>query len=177
MLKIKRISTLFISLCIACSSLMANPDKQLTVIADHSSSSALKYYQSLNVQNNLRPVKKIPALNIKPITEAAMLPIVSDRLTPGKVEPRVINANGLIRPFFMIGDDDLSISWLKERVVALEKLQAVGLVVNVKTNSNLNQLKKLAPNLMILPVSGDDIADRLALSHYPVLITATAIEQ
>ncbi|UYZ83091.1 integrating conjugative element protein [Entomomonas sp. E2T0] len=156
---------------------MANPDKQLTVVVDRSNSSALKYYQSLNVQDNSKPIKKIPALNIKPVNEAAMLPIISDKLSPGKVEPRVINANGLIRPFFMIGDDDLSVAWLKERVVALEKLQAVGLVVNVKTNSSLNQLKKLAPNLMILPVSGDDIADRLALSHYPVLITATAIEQ
>jgi hypothetical protein len=30
--------------------------------------------------------------------------------------------------------------------------------------------------LVLLPVSGDDLAQRLGIKHYPVLITATGIE-
>lgn len=155
----------------------AQAEKQLTVIADQGGSSALAYYEPLNMQDNSRPVTKIPAPIIRHIDETSSLPIVSTKLSPGKVEARVINANGLIRPFFMVGDDDLSIEWLKQRATALQKLQAVGLVVNVKDDKSFKNLKQLVPSLTVLPVSGDDVAERLNLSHYPVLVTATAIEQ
>lgn len=179
MLKITSMRTLFVSICIASasSSLMANSNKQLIVVTDRSSNSALKYYQSLNIQNNSRPIKKIPALNIKPVTEASMLPIISERLSPGRVDAKVINANGLVRPFFIVGADPLSIKWLTERVNILKQLNAVGLVVNVNTQQEFQTIKQIAPTLTILPISGDDIADRLSLEHYPVLVTATSIEQ
>jgi integrating conjugative element protein (TIGR03765 family) len=38
-------------------------------------------------------------------------------------------------------------------------------------------LRRLAPGLTLAPASGDDFAQRLGLRHYPVLITATGIEQ
>ena len=37
-------------------------------------------------------------------------------------------------------------------------------------------LRRLAPGLMLSPISGDDLAQRLGIRHYPVLITATGIE-
>ena len=168
-----------IPLCILIgfTNLVAIANNKLTIVANSGGSSALHYYQNLNIQDNSRPLKKIPTPVIKPMTEFSVLPIVSKKLSPGKVEPRLINANGLIRPFFMVGDDNLSIEWLTQRANYLTELQAVGLVVNVKHASTFNQLKRLVPNVLMLPTSGDDIADRLNLSHYPVLITATAIEQ
>lgn len=167
----------FLLTTVASITSISQAENQLIVVSDQGGSSALPYYKTLNIQDNSRSLKKIPAVKIHPITAMDTLPIVSNKLSPGKVETKVINANGLIRPFFMIGDDDLSVTWLKQRAPALEKLQAVGLVVNVKSSSNFNNLQKLVPSLMILPTSGDDIADRLGLSHYPVLVTATAIEQ
>lgn len=164
-------------LLISFVSVAAAANNELTVVDDLGGSSATHYYQALNIQDNSRPLKKIPAPIIKPITELSALPIVSKKLSPGKVEPRLINANGLIRPFFMVGDDELSIAWLTARASYLTELQAVGLVVNVKQASHFNQLKRLVPTILMLPTSGDDIADRLNLSHYPVLITATSIEQ
>ena len=52
----------------------------------------------------------------------------------------------------------------------------MGLVVNVATPEALVALRRLAPGLMLSPISGDDLAQRLGIRHYPVLITATGIE-
>ena len=53
----------------------------------------------------------------------------------------------------------------------------IGLVVNVETVQGLARLRALVPGVPLAPVSGDDLAERLGLRHYPVLITATGIEQ
>ena len=107
--------------------------------------------------------------------EAAMLPVRSMRLTPGDEPRRVIRAPGLT-PLFLVGDDDRSRDWLQQRGKDLQALRAVGLVVNVATPEALAALRRLAPGLVLLPVSGDDLAQRLGIKHYPVLITATGIE-
>ena len=52
----------------------------------------------------------------------------------------------------------------------------MGLVVNVATPEALVTLRRLAPGLMLSPIAGDDLAQRLGIRHYPVLITATGIE-
>ena len=41
----------------------------------------------------------------------------------------------------------------------------------------LARLRALVPGVPLAPVAGDDLAERLGLRHYPVLITATGIEQ
>ena len=108
--------------------------------------------------------------------EAAMLPVRSTQLSPGEVQRRVIRAPGLTA-LFLIGDDERSRAWLRQRQAALRELQAVGLVVNVESMAALTALRRLAPGLTLSPVSGDDLAQRLGLRHYPVLITATGVEQ
>ena len=104
-----------------------------------------------------------------------MLPVRSARLSPGDEPRRVIRAPGLT-PLFLVGDDDRSRAWLKQRRAELQALRAVGLVVNVATPEALVALRRLAPGLMLSPASGDDLAHRLGIKHYPVLITATGIE-
>lgn len=59
----------------------------------------------------------------------------------------------------------------------LRERGAVGLVVNVETVQGLARLRALVPGVPLAPVSGDDLAERLGLRHYPALITATGIEQ
>ncbi|WP_431521391.1 PFL_4695 family integrating conjugative element protein [Blastomonas fulva] len=59
----------------------------------------------------------------------------------------------------------------------MRELGAVGLVVNVESMAALVELRHLAPGLTLAPASGDDLAQRLDLRHYPVLITSTGIEQ
>ena len=105
-----------------------------------------------------------------------MLPVKSEQLSPGDVPRRVIQAPGLT-PIFLIGDDDRSRAWLRQRGPALRDRNAIGLVVNVETAQALASLRQVAGGLTLSPVSGDDLAARLGLKHYPVLITATGIEQ
>jgi integrating conjugative element protein (TIGR03765 family) len=109
-------------------------------------------------------------------SEEDFLPVLSKALTPGTVKPRALDAAGL-PSFFLVGDDPLSKSWLKQRQTRLAALNAVGLVVNVQSKAALEHLRQIAPGLTLSPVSADDLGQRLKLQHYPVLITADRLEQ
>jgi integrating conjugative element protein (TIGR03765 family) len=59
----------------------------------------------------------------------------------------------------------------------LKQLGAVGLVVEAPSLEAYQALKVLAGDLFLAPVTTPEVAQQLGLSHYPVLITATRIEQ
>lgn len=82
-----------------------------------------------------------------------------------------------LKPFFLVGEEASSLEWLTANAERLTELDAAGLVVNVTDAGSLQHIQSLVPELTVMPVSGDDIAERLQLSHYPVLITSTALEQ
>ncbi len=152
----------------------------LIVVEDRGGTSALPYYEALNLQPRANgparppiPTTQVPAT---PAGEAAMLPVRSAKLAPGTVARRVIEAPGL-RPFVVVGDDETSRAWMRRQAAALRERGAVGLVVNVEPVQGLARLRALVPGVPLAPVSGDDLAERLGLRHYPVLITATGIEQ
>jgi len=152
----------------------------LIVVQDLGGASALPYCEALNLQprnvDALPPNIMVPQAPATPISEADMLPVRSSKLTQGKVERRAIEAPGL-RPFFIVGDDENSENWLRRHAASLRERGAVGLVVSVETLDALNRLRMLVPDMPLSPVSGDDLAERLGLRHYPALITATGIEQ
>jgi integrating conjugative element protein (TIGR03765 family) len=108
--------------------------------------------------------------------EDDLLPVRTNNLSPGMVKRRSLDASGL-PAFFLIGDDALSRSWLRQRLPQLTKLKATGLVVNVESSASLTHLRQIARGLTLSPVSADDLALRLQLHHYPVLVTASSIEQ
>jgi len=155
----------------------------LIVVEDRGGASALPYYEALNLQPLANapaqppvPMLPTPQAPATPADEDAMLPVRSAKLTPGTVARRVIEAPGL-RPFVVVGDDEVSRAWLRRQASSLRERGAGGLVVNVETMQGLARLRTLAPGVPLAPVSGDDLAKRLGLQHYPVLITATGIEQ
>jgi integrating conjugative element protein (TIGR03765 family) len=151
----------------------------LIIVEDRGGISALPYYETLNLQpraNKAPPRIQIPQPSTKYSGEADMLPVRSTRISPGEVPRRVIEAPGLT-PFFLVGDDEHSRAWLRQRAQRLHELDAVGLVVNIGSIKALDTLRALAPGLSLAPVPGDDLAERLGLRHYPVLITSTGIEQ
>jgi len=156
-------------------------DTPLIVVQDRGGASALPYYQSMDLPPIGTPIAlpeqgEVPTALNQPIREAEMLPVRSALLSPGKVERRPMDTTGL-RPLFLVGDDELSRTWLRQRAASLRDLIAVGLVVNVESAEGLADLRDLAPGLTLSPVSGDDLAQRLEIRHYPVLITATGLEQ
>lgn len=110
------------------------------------------------------------------LDEDWMLPVRSSLLRPGAVAPRALDMPGL-PPFFLVGGDPRSLSWLRENSARLRTMGAVGLAVEVADAAALERIREAAPGLSILPVNGDDIAARLQIHHYPVLITATGLRQ
>lgn len=105
-----------------------------------------------------------------------VLPVHTARLTPGEVPRRALDLPGMI-PLFLVGADAASLAWLAQHAPALKQLGANGLAVEVADAAALQRIQAVAPGLAIWPVNGDDIAERLELEHYPVLITPTGLEQ
>ncbi|MEE5086729.1 integrating conjugative element protein [Pseudomonas alliivorans] len=108
--------------------------------------------------------------------EAWILPVRSSHLSPGQITSRALNMPGL-RPFFLVGEDPQSLAWLRQRAAELHEMGAAGLAVEVADTEALARIRTAGPNLTILPINGNDIATRLQIEHYPVLITATSLEQ
>lgn len=155
----------------------------LTVIADLGGVPTAPYFESLTVpeDNAFSSTSEAPqpppsTLSSGPLTPENMLPVRSQALTPGAVMARTVSLPGMV-PLFLIGDDDLSHRWLEARLSVLQQLGATGLVVNVESVAAWRALEARTPGLTLSPVSGDDLARRLGLAHYPVLITAERIEQ
>ncbi|WP_080963137.1 integrating conjugative element protein [Pseudomonas fluorescens] len=142
----------------------------LTVVEDRGGSSALPYYQDIEPE----PTSSPPV--VTGVRAGGAFPVTTPELSPGPVQGRVINAAGL-QPMFIVGDDPTSQAWLKRKLPQLQQLQAVGLAVNVSNAARLEEIRRWAPGLQVMPVPATDIAGRLRLQHYPVLITATTLQQ
>lgn len=148
---------------------------ELNVIADLGGESAIRFYEGLQPEQD-ETAPSYPNAIPETVTEDDMLPVVSHQLTPGKVKSMAFELPGM-SPIFLIGADNLSRQWLSQHYKSLLSQQAVGLVVNVTTVDELNQLRHIAPDLSLLPTPADDLSKRLKLSHYPALITETGIYQ
>jgi len=105
------------------------------------------------------------------------VPVVTPSMSPGKVFPRSIHHPYLSNPIFIVGYDMISLSWLKEHQEKLIQNHAIGIVVNVQTEQQVNQLQQAAGGIEITPVPGTKVAKQLSLVHYPVLISSTLVEQ
>ncbi|AMN76868.1 integrating conjugative element protein [Pseudomonas azotoformans] len=144
----------------------------LIVVEDRGGVSALPYYEGLMPE----PTEQSPSLADIGVRGQGAFPVTSEHLTPGEVQGRVINAPGL-QPLFVIGDDDVSRAWLSQRREQLQQLHALGLVVNVANAVRFAEVQRWAAGLQVVPAPSDDLAHRLGIRHYPLLITATSIQQ
>ncbi len=150
----------------------------LEVLADHGGEPARPYFVAIGMagvaeEQGYAPDSRAPVA----FSEADMLPVTSERLSPGEVHFRPLELPGRMTPFFLVGDDPLSLRWLEARGEILRELNAVGLVVEVATPEGLERLREAVPGLELRPTPGDDLAGRLGLAHYPMLVTAQGLEQ
>ncbi len=104
-------------------------------------------------------------------------PLTTPTMTPNIIESKALPLPYLQTPFFIIGNDPLSKQWLTQRKVELVRLNAIGMLVEVKSLDELNAIRRLGSGLQIYPSSGNDVAAQLNLKHYPVLISSQGIEQ
>ncbi|MBU0939660.1 integrating conjugative element protein [Pseudomonas sp. 4810-S13] len=130
----------------------------------------------LPINNQIQPARAIHADLSAFADENWILPVRSSHLSPGQITTRTLDMPGL-QPFFLVGEDPQSLVWLHQRATELQEMGAAGLAVEVTDTEALARIRASAPSITILPVNGNDIATRLQIEHYPVLITATSLEQ
>ncbi len=153
-------------------------DAALTVVGDLGGQSTAPFFDAINAQ----PGEFTPPESLSPssapthISVASALPVRTPELTPGRVNARSLRLPGM-QPVFIVGDDDLSRQWLLQRAGDLKRLNAMGFVVNVENVQDLQRLKALLPKVSMAPASGSDLARRLQLTHYPLLLTDSGIVQ
>lgn len=145
------------------------------VIADFGGESAVRFYvriQPVHTDDAPQHPYAVPSQ----LTEEQLLPVISHRLSVGKVSNKTLDLPGAI-PLFLIGADTISMQWLRQHYEQLVDIGAVGLVVNVATLAEMQQLRSIVPALTLMPAPADDFAEQFNLHHYPVLITAEGISQ
>ena len=146
---------------------------ELNVIADLGGDDAAPYFE---------PVNKQPGINSSPATaprtvqapRETMLPVQTPEMTPGNVISRSLNLPG-IGALFLVGDDEMSRTWLEENAQRLSEQHAVGMLVNVDSAQSVDEIQSLIPDIPLAPASGSELARRLQLHHYPVLITDSGL--
>lgn len=143
----------------------------LTVIADLGGEPTSPLFEAV-----IPGSENLPETPLAVPLETALFPVISPNLHPGKTGPRLLSLPG-INPLFILGDDPLSLRWLAEKKKILLSLNATGLVVNVASETRMDVLRQQADGLKLLPVSGDDLAQRLQLETYPILITESGLSQ
>lgn len=151
---------------------------ELAAVEDWPGNFAQPYLHSTDARmNNSVPSDRTSPADLSIFAdEAWILPVSSSQLTPGPIAPRPLNMPGL-QPFFLVGDDSQSLAWLRQRAARLREIGAAGLAVEVADTAALSRIRAAAPGITILPVNGNDIATRLQIEHYPILVTATSLEQ
>lgn len=122
------------------------------------------------------PPPTAPPSGIADFTKA-LFPVKTPELTPGPVTSSALSLPHLLYPVFLVGTDALSRDWLFRYRDRLRELNAVGLLVEAASEADYEAMAQLAAGVRLVPVSGSDLAARLKLSHYPVLISKIGIEQ
>jgi len=102
--------------------------------------------------------------------------VKTNAMSPGFVHERAIHISLLDRPIFIVGDDDLSKKWLREYSASLNKVHAIGFIVNTNGNSETKAIANKF-HVTLVPVNGYGLSKRFGLKHYPVLISKNRIEQ
>jgi integrating conjugative element protein (TIGR03765 family) len=131
----------------------------------------LVYFQNTSPEA-LRIVAKEPDQITLPI-----FPVHSHLMSPGKMTAKAVTLPQLSQPIFIIGSDDLSKAWLKEHKESLQRLKAIGFLVEVQDQSTFEIMSNMVQGLVMVPLSGDQMAAQWHIEHYPVLISQQAIEQ
>lgn len=169
----QKVNFLLFGLSLVTTTALAN----LNVIADVGGEDASPYFEGINRQDGAQSSPVVPPAPASSAdAEAAVLPVATPEMTPGDVADRPLQLAG-IGALFIVGDDDASRIWLQVNAGKLKSRHAAGLVVNVSNLPALQALRELAPGVPMAPASGSELARRLQLAHYPVLVTDTGLSQ
>ncbi len=148
---------------------------ELHVIADKGGESAMRFYEFLKPVD--KPNSTTPNAIPARITEEDMLPVKTHLMKVCRQNDQIHNIPTIIKPIALVGNDEVSKLWLKTFSKQLQDRDAIGLVVSVNSIAEMQEIRKLVPNIHFLPISSDDIAKTLGIKCYPVIIEQGKITQ
>jgi integrating conjugative element protein (TIGR03765 family) len=104
-------------------------------------------------------------------------PIVTTRMRPGRVVSRRWQAPGDFRPLCLVGNGAWSRDWARRHAGRLAAIGATCLMVQARNAPELERMRRILAGVPVIAASGNDLAQTLNLTHYPVLLTPEAMEQ
>lgn len=103
-------------------------------------------------------------------SDQARLPIQSERLRPGPAT--VLEVDGLLSPFFIMGMDVDSLRWFFLNAVTLQDMGASGVVVEAWHLQDWQELKAWAAQrgIVLSLLDGDPLASLYSITTYPTVM-------
>jgi integrating conjugative element protein (TIGR03765 family) len=101
-----------------------------------------------------------------------LYPITTTKLMPKKIDqPLEKYFPRMPFPICIVGDDEISVSWLERNRHHLGQTGAQCFVVSAHSAETAAPLNKLLTGIPSYPANGDAIAEHFGIKYYPVLIT------
>ena len=113
---------------------------------------------------------------IKPFT-SERYPILSEGITPGRIQSTAQRFSHLKQPLCVVGPDDASRRWIVTHRKRLVETKSVCVLTNIENSTQHHQLSQLLLGIPHYAAPVSDLFASLAIAHYPVLISRKGIEQ
>jgi integrating conjugative element protein (TIGR03765 family) len=118
---------------------------------------------------------------VAPDPRNAQLPVTFPVRTPS-MRPGALQQNQALKlqswlptPVFLVGTDDYSKQWMVRNRDFLARQKAAGIVIDADNLAAFRSIQQVGQGLPMAPSSAEDLARRLRLSVYPVLIRADGV--
>jgi integrating conjugative element protein (TIGR03765 family) len=142
------------------------------VIHDAGGTPIGQYLDSVTEEGSSHANQRPPAPNA---VSAAIpvFPVVTTQAAPGRLPAptRGKLKGGPGVPICILGDDPLSLQWLRINQAALQLMKATCLVASVRDEVSWRNLQALAGNLPLTPGSFDALARAMDITVYPILVS------
>lgn len=108
----------------------------------------------------------------------SLFPFTSS-FTPGTVELHVLPQQESLSapPFFVIGDDEMSMAWLIQHKDFLENLRAIGMITNVATQARVDAISQQTGWRPLVPVSMEGAESMFHVVHVPFYVSQGVVSQ
>ena len=149
--------------------------KPTVVFEGRSTISAHPYFRRIENRKETSAQITVPSDATTAITMEDRLPIAPTLLQVGTPEIKVID--GLVTPLFVMGMDDLSLTWFRDAAPGLANIGARGIVIEAASKSAWLDLKAsaAAAGIDLLLMEGDSLAQGYNISTYPMVFVSPEV--
>ena len=109
----------------------------------------------------------------------AHFPVRTRAMTVGPVsndEAAGVRYDIMERAIFIVGYDPVSINWLRKNRELLSEKKAIGMVVNVENEQQMNELQRIVGSSVIMqPTPGARLSEHMKINHYPFYMDSEGV--